>query len=94
MFIYLSLPVKTQAEEGGVLFQIEENVFVFQDNPIWQGTADSLLSCSQMCAKRPTCKRVNFVASKGTCSHLGEGQTNLANKLVKQDGSFYLRKVS
>mgnify|MGYP000421085288 CR=1 FL=1 len=93
VLVYLSLPAKTQPEEDGVLFEIKENVFKFDGNSIWQGKANSLLSCSRTCASQSACKRVIFEGSKGTCLLLGEGQTHLANTLVKQDGTFYLKKV-
>ena len=91
--ICLSLPVKTQPEEDGVLFEIEENVLEFDGNPIWQGKTNSLMGCSQTCARQLACKRVIFEANKGTCVHLGEGQTHLANTPAKQGGTFYLKKV-
>ena len=93
VLIYFSLPAKTKAEETGVFFEIKENVFFYDENTILHGEADSLLSCSQMCARRPNCKRANFEENRGKCSLLGEGQSELTPKLVKQDGSFYLEKV-
>ena len=89
----LSLAAKINAEDHGVLFKIEENSFLLNENSIWIGKADSLLSCSQMCARKATCTSANFIASEETCSLLGKKQTKQAKKLLKRDGSFYLEKV-
>ena len=93
LIFVLSLAAKIKAEEYGVLFKIEENSFLFNENNIWIGKADSLLSCSQMCARKAACTSANFVASEGTCSLLGKKQTKQAEKLLKRDGYFYLEEV-
>ncbi len=87
------LAAKIKAEEQGVFFKIEENSFLFYENSIWIGKADSLMSCSQMCTRRAACKSANFIASQGTCSLLTDIQTKQSKRLLKQDGSFYLEKV-
>ena len=89
----LSLAAKINADEHGVFFKIEENSFLYNQNSIWNGKADSLLSCSRMCTRREDCKSANFIASQGTCSLLNDAQTKQAEKLFKRDGSFYLEKV-
>ncbi len=89
----LSLAAKIKADEHDVFFKIEENTFLFHENTIWNGKADSLVSCSQMCARQDACKSANFIASQGTCTLLSDGQTKQAEKLLKRDGSFYLEKV-
>ncbi len=89
----LSLVAKIKAEEHGVFFKIEENSFLFHENSIWNGKADSLLSCSHMCARKDACKSANFIASQGTCTLLTDGQTEQAEKLLRRDGFFYLEKV-
>ena len=89
----LSLAAKINAEDHGGLFKIEENSFLLNENNIWIGKADSLLSCSQKCARKAACTSTNFTASEETCSLLGKKQTKQAKKLLKRDGSFYLEKV-
>ncbi len=42
---------KIKADERGVFFKIEESYFLSTENTIWNRKADSLLPCSQMCAK-------------------------------------------
>ena len=89
----LSLAAKINAEDHGVLFKIEENSFLLNENNIWIGKADSLLSCSQMCARKAACTSANFIASEGSCSLFGKKQTKQVKKLLKRDASFYLEKV-
>ena len=76
-----------------VSFKIEENYFRSYENTIWNGKADSLLSCSQMCTRRADCKSANFIGSQETCLLLGEGQVNQEEKLLRRGGSIYLEKV-
>ena len=89
----LSLAAKIIAEENGAYFKIEEKSIVFFESTISNEKADSLLSCSQMCARRAACKSANFIASQRTCSLLSEEQTNQPKNLLKRAGSFYLEKV-
>ena len=94
IFLFLlSSTVKLQAEEDGIFFKVEEDYFLYNDNTLWNEKADSLLVCSQMCARQAACKNANFLANEGTCSLLGEGKTSLAETLLERDGSFYLEKV-
>ena len=89
----LSLAAMMETEEHGVFFKIEENAFLFHVNSKWNGKADSLLSCSRMCARRADCKSANFIESQGACSLLSEEQTKQAERLLKREGSFFLEKV-
>lgn len=89
----LSVMAKIKTEEHGVFFKIEENSFLSDENIIWNGKVELLLSCSQMCARRADCKSANFIASQGTCSLLSEAQTKKSKTLLKRDGSLYLEKV-
>ena len=90
----LSLTVKIQADEKGVFFKVEENVFLSDENIIWSGKTGSLLACSQTCARQAACKSANFIEKQGSCSLFREGKSSLAEKLLKRDGSFYLEKVN
>ena len=89
----LSVAVKIKAEENCAYFKIEGKSYVFSESTISNEKADSLLSCSQICARRAACKRANFIASQRTCSLLSEEQTNQPKNLLKGDGDFYLEKV-
>ena len=89
----LSLVTKIKAEESGVYFKIEEKSFLFGESTISNEKANTLLSCSQLCARRASCKSANFIASQRTCSLLSEEQTTHPKNLLKRDGSFYLEKV-
>ena len=93
IFIFL-LPfvVKIQAEEHGFYFQIKENTLLSEEIILWTGKAGSILSCSQICARREACKSVIFWANKRTCSLLGKTK-KVAGEILKQDGSFYVEKV-
>ena len=86
LVLVLPVMVRKQAEEHSVFFKIEENYFRSYENTIWTGKADSLLSCSQMCARRADCKSANFIASQETCLLLGEGQVNQEEKLLRRGG--------
>lgn len=89
----LSSAARIKADENGVYFKIEEKSFLFGGSPISNEKADTLLSCSQTCARRASCKSANFISSQRTCSLLSEEQTNHPRNLLKRDGSFYLEKV-
>ncbi|KAJ7355108.1 hypothetical protein OS493_027897 [Desmophyllum pertusum] len=82
-----------KTEEHGVFFKIEENSFLHDGDSIWDGEADSLLSCSQLCARNAACKSANFMADHGACSLLRQRQTRHAEKRSHRQGSFYLEKV-
>ena len=84
-----------KADENGVYFKMEENRFFFRDNEssVWIGKVDSLLSCSQMCAKREDCQSANFIKEQRTCSLFSEGRSGNPAGLLKRDGCFYLEKV-
>ena len=89
----LVLTAKTKAEEKGVYFNIQEKSILIGENTISNEKADSLLTCSQLCARRAVCKSANFIASQRTCSLLSEDKTKKPKNLLKRDGSFYLEKV-
>ena len=92
--IILFVTATIKAEEHHVLFKIEENSFQAGGNSIWEGAADSLMSCSLMCVKQAGCRSANFVRSLGACSLLGQEQTHQhAKRLLKRQGSFNLEKV-
>lgn len=80
--IILTLTAQIKAEEQGVFLEIEENYFLVNGNTIWNGTADSLLSCSQMFARQAVCKRANFIASQGMCLLIGEKETSGTEKVL------------
>ena len=78
------LPVitKIEAEEHGFFFKIDENSFPPPGKTKWHGRIDSLLSCSQMCARRANCKITNFIPSQGTCALLQEEQAKQTQKRI------------
>lgn len=92
--IILSISAKITAESPrGVYFEIKENSFLSADT-LWDRKSDSLLSCTLLCAREAACESVNFLANQRSCSLLGNGQTHLAEKLLKRlEGSFYAKKV-
>ena len=91
--VWLSLTVTVKAEQHENYFQIEENAFHFADeNAMWTGNADSVMSCSLMCGRRDDCKSANFIENQGSCSLLSTQATS-HDKLSRQKGSFYLKKV-
>jgi len=92
-FILLHLMTAIKSDEDGTLFEVEENRFLFNENTIWEGKVNSLLLCSQMCAKQEDCKGANFWTDRGTCSLLSEEQARNPNQLLKEEGCYYLDKV-
>ena len=56
------LPVMAniEPEDHGVFFKIDENSFPSDGKTIWHGRLDSLLSCSQMCARRADLQNSKF----------------------------------
>lgn len=94
IFIALSLTLATKSEEYGVFFEVEEDHFLVSNGFILKAKEGSLLSCSQLCAKRENCKSANFMTEQGTCSLLDKRQTENAERFFELKGSIYLEKVS
>ena len=90
MILYTTLTTKADAQ--GVFFKIDEDSFSLDGNVIWNGIADSLVSCSLLCTRREDCKSANFMENGGICSLLRTHTVNPEN-LLKRRGSFCLRKV-
>ena len=95
-FILFLAAKTTEGAGNGVFFQIKENKFFSfgEESPFWSG-ADSLLSCSVLCARQASCRGANFLQKAGHCYLLrNEMQTSsAAGWLLERDGSFYLKKV-
>ena len=89
----LNVMAKIEAEEHGVFFKIDENSIPSDGKTKWHGRIDSLLSCSQMCARRADCKIANFIASQGTCALLQEEQAKQTQKRKGRAGHFRLEKI-
>ena len=87
--VIMILSVKIiQVVQDGVYFKIEENTFVSHENAIWSGKAASLLSCSLMCAS------ADIMTESGACLSYSETMTRNINKMLPQEGSFYVEKVN
>lgn len=84
---------KIEPEEPGLFFKIDENSFLSDGKTIRHGRLDSLLSCSQMCARRADCKIANFVASRGSCSLFHEEHAKQPQKRKGRADHFRLEKV-
>ena len=83
-----------KAEEHQAVFKIEEASFQHGGYSIWEGTVDSLTSCSLMCARQPSCNSANFVQSQGACVLFRQKQTEqYAKRFSQRQGTFYLEKV-
>ena len=95
-FVLFLAAKTTEGAGNGVFFQIKENKFFSfgEESPFWSG-ADSLLSCSVLCARKASCRGANFLQKAGHCYLLrDEMQTSsAAGWLLERDGSFYLKKV-
>ena len=89
----LNVMAKIEAEEHGVFFKIDENSIPSDGKTKWHGRIDSLLSCSQMCARRADCKIANFIPSQGTCALLHEEQAKQTQKRIGAADHFRLEKV-
>lgn len=90
----LSLLIVTiAADKQGNFFKIEKGSFFLEEGPIWDGKTPSLFSCSLRCARRDDCKSANFVGNQEACMLLKTQAIN-PEKLLKQEDSFYLEKVS
>ena len=83
VFILLFLTTAIKSDENGVYFKIEENRFFFNgnENSVWIEKVDSLLSCSQMCARREDCQSANFIKEQRTCSLFSEGRSGYLSGL-------------
>ena len=88
------LTTAAKAKEHGVFFKVEENHVLLDENNLWEETVESLLRCSQMCARMEDCKAANFKEDQGKCSLLGEGKTRHPKNLLKRTGYFYFEKVN
>ena len=89
----LSFPVMFKTEEFGVFFEIEEDSFFVDEDVIWIGKIDSLLSCSQICAREAVCNSGNYITSGEICSLHRETGKMYPDRLLKQKGSSYVEKV-
>ena len=87
----LFLTVCKAADQQGHYFEIENDAFFHDMDPVWEGKADSLLSCSLICARRDDCQSASFVESQESCV-LHKTQAINSGKFLKQ-GSFYFIKV-
>ena len=92
--IILSLATIFSSEQYGIFFEIEENSFLSNEDVIWNGEVYSLLRCSQMCAREAVCKSANFITKGGKCLLHKESRKIHPDRLLKQQGSFYVEKVS
>ena len=95
VFILLYVTTTIKSDEHGVFFKVEENRFLITDetNVVWAEKVDSLLSCTQMCARRVDCQSGNFMKGQQTCSLLSKERTKYPTGLLKRAGCFYLEKV-
>ena len=82
------LTTAANAKEHGVFFEVEENHVLLDKNNVWEETVESLLRCSQMCARMEDCKVANFKKDQGKCSLLGEGKTRYPKKPFKTNRVF------
>ena len=94
IFFSLSIILTTKSEEHGIFFEVEEDHFLVGANIILKAKEGSLLSCSQLCAKRENCKSANFITEQGTCLLLSKRQADNAERFFELKGSIYLEKVS
>lgn len=95
VFILLYVTTTIKSDEHGVFFKVEENRLFIKDenNVVWAEKVDSLLSCTQMCARRVDCQSANFVKGQRTCSLLSKERTKYPTALLIRAGCFYLEKV-
>ena len=96
VFILLCATTTIKSDEHGVFFKVEENRFLITDgNVVWSEKVDSLLSCSQICARRDDCQSANFMKDRlqQTCLLLRKGRSRYPAGLLKRAGCFYLEKV-
>ena len=89
----LSFTTMLSSEEFGVFFEIEEDSFFVDEDAFWTGKVNSLLSCSQMCAREAVCKSASYITSGETCSLHRETRMMFPDRLLKQNGSSYIEKV-
>lgn len=93
VLIILSLTAMIKTVEYGVYFEVEENSFFLDVYHVWIGRVGSLLTCSQLCARKAVCKSANFIANSGKCSLHRETRRMHPDRLLQQQGSFYVEKV-
>lgn len=77
-----------------VLFTTEENYLFYDETPIAEKYADSLVTCSQSCARDERCKSANFVKEEKKCSLLDKTRTTHPHLLLREQSDVsYLERV-
>ena len=77
-----------------VLFTMEENYLFYDETPIAEKYADSLVTCSQFCARDQRCKSANFVKEEKKCSLLDKTRTTHPHLLLREQSDvIYLERV-
>ncbi|XP_068713566.1 uncharacterized protein [Montipora capricornis] len=68
VLFFITAPAKLN--NHGVFFKINENRLPVRNRniPLWSGHASSMLTCSQMCARRDECKSGSFSKEEKKCS--------------------------
>ena len=76
------------------LFTLEENYIFSNESPIVEKNADSLVTCSQYCARDERCKSANFVKEEKKCSLLDKTRKTHLNLLLREQSDVsYLERV-
>ncbi len=93
-FFFLLQTTNTRAEERRqAVFKTKNNSVLFDETPISEIRSDSLMSCSQRCARDKRCKSANFKTDEKTCSLLDKTRNTNPRLFVKQANVIYMEKV-
>ncbi|KAL9960598.1 hypothetical protein ACROYT_G034077 [Oculina patagonica] len=92
---YLLQMTSTRADERlQAVFKTKNNSVLFDEIPISEIRSDSLMSCSQRCARDKRCKSANFLTDEKTCSLLDKTKNTHPRLFGKQDNVVHLEKIT
>ncbi|KAL9960601.1 hypothetical protein ACROYT_G034082 [Oculina patagonica] len=94
-FFFLLQTTNTRAEERRqAVFKTKNNSVLFDETPISEIRSDSLMSCSQRCARDKRCKSANFKTDEKTCSLLDKTRNTNPRLFVKQANVIHMEKIN
>ncbi|XP_078384834.1 uncharacterized protein LOC144667318 [Oculina patagonica] len=92
---FLLQTTNTKAEERRqAVFDTKNSSVLFDETPISEIRSDSLMSCSQRCARDKRCKSANFKLDEKTCSLLDKTKNTHPRLFGKQVNAIHLEKIN
>ncbi|KAL9960602.1 hypothetical protein ACROYT_G034083 [Oculina patagonica] len=92
---FLLQTTNTRADERlQAVFKTKNNSVLTDETPISELRSDSLMSCSQRCARDKRCKSANFKKDEKTCSILDKTRKTHPRLFRKQVDAIHLEKIN